>query len=249
MLRRSVFWKLRVPVASLLPGREQRCWKFGRAMVSETQVSHTHQIWAEFGDRLRAFIARRVDSDADADDILQEVFLRIHRHAGTLKRHERLVSWLFQVTRNAIADYYRAPERRRELPSGATTELERGREHAMDGGEESDAESAAARRELAACLGPMVAQLPPLYREAVRMVDLDGLPQTEAAKRSGLSVSGMKSRVQRGRQALKHLLHDCCRIELDAGGRVTDYRPRGAGCEPCANGCKRGRGTATAAAP
>ncbi len=210
-----------------------------RVMVSATQGSDTQQIWSEFGDRLRAFIARRVDSDADAEDILQDVFLRIHRPAGTVERRERLVSWLFQVTRNAIADYYRAPGRRRELAAGAPHDLERRGEHAWDGDDDPDFASPAARRELATCLGPMVARLSPLYREAVRLVDLEGLPQQEAAARSGITVSGMKSRVQRGRQALNSLLHACCQIERDAGGRVTDYQPRDAGCGPCAHGCER----------
>ena len=208
-------------------------------MVSATQGTDTQQIWLEFSDRLRAFIARRVDSEADADDILQDVFLRIHRHAGTVERSERLVSWLFQVTRNAIADFYRAPGRRRELPAGAPHDLERGEEQAMSRVEGIDDDSPETRRELAACLGPMVAQLPPLYRDAVRLVDLEGLRQQDAAARSGISVSGMKSRVQRGRQALKGLLDACCHIDLDAGGRVTDYQPRDGGCGPCADGRER----------
>jgi RNA polymerase sigma-70 factor (ECF subfamily) len=176
-----------------------------------------------------------VDSEADADDILQEVFLRIHQHAGAVERRERLVSWLFQVTRNAIADYYRGSGRRRELPAGASQDLKRAGQQAMGRVEDID-ESPAARRELASCLAPMIAQLPALYREAVRLVDLEGLPQQEAASRSGITVSGMKSRVQRGRQALKDILHACCRIDLDAGGRVSDYQPRDAGCGPCGQG-------------
>jgi RNA polymerase sigma-70 factor (ECF subfamily) len=212
-------------------------------MDGTIQGSDTQQIWTEFGERLRAFIARRVDSDADADDILQDVFLRIHRHADTVKHHDRLVSWLFQVTRNAIIDYYRAPVRRRELPAGAAPDLEAAGHHAQDGVDDSDVASPAVRRELAACLGPMMEQLSPLYREAVRVVDLEGLPQQEAAARLGISVSGMKSRVQRGRQALQSQFHTCCQFDLDAGGRVTDYQPRGAGCGPCAQGAE---GTACA---
>src|SRR5215207_93704 len=78
----------------------------------------------------------------------------------------------------------------------------------------------------------------PFRRAAVMLIDLEGMPQKEAAARSGVSLSGMKSRVQRGRQVLEHLLRDCCRIELDAGGRITDYQPRGDGCSPCATaGC------------
>jgi RNA polymerase sigma-70 factor, ECF subfamily len=208
-------------------------------MVTAAQRTDTQQIWSEFGDRLRAFIVRRVDGEADAEDILQEVFLRIHRHAGSVERHERLVSWLFQVTRNAIADYYRAPGRRRELPGGTPRDLERGEERAMGRVEDLDDDSPETRRELAACLGPMMAQLPPLYRDAVRLVDLEGLRQQDAAVRAGISVSGMKSRVQRGRRALKYLVHGCCQIDLDAGGRATDYQPRGDGCGPCAQGCER----------
>jgi RNA polymerase sigma-70 factor (ECF subfamily) len=203
-------------------------------MVSPTQGSDTQQIWVEFGDRLRTFIARRVDSDADADDILQDVFLRIHRRAGTVERRERLVSWLFQVTRNAIVDYYREPVRRRELPAGAAPDVEAARHHAQDGIGDSDVASPAVRRELAACLGPMIAQLPPLYREAVRVVDLEGLPQQEAAARSGITVSGMKSRVQRGRRVLKTILVECCPVHLDAGGRIVDYDRPGTGCTTCA---------------
>jgi RNA polymerase sigma-70 factor, ECF subfamily len=204
-------------------------------MVSTIPAHDTDQIWAEFGARLRAFIASRVESDADADDILQEVFVRIHRHAGTVQHRERLVSWLFQVTRNAIADYYRAPERRRELHLETI--------HDLNDVAEADGDSPSAWRELAACLRPMVEQLPPHYRDAVLLVDLQGLSQQEAATRAGLSLSGMKSRVQRGRQALEHLLHACCHLERDAGGRVADYQLNlsASGCSPCANGCGQDR--------
>jgi RNA polymerase sigma-70 factor (ECF subfamily) len=219
-------------------------------MVTATAGGDTQLIWSEFGDRLRAFIARRVDSEPDADDILQDVFLRIHRHAGTVERQERLVSWLFQVTRNAIADYYRASGRR-ELPAGTPHDLERAEVRALDGVEELDADSPAIRRELAACLGPMVGQLPPLYRDAINLVDLEGLPQREAAARAGITLSGMKSRVQRGRQALKAILHACCQVDLDVGGRVTDYQPRSPGCAPSGGECSwdGSRETEPSAAP
>jgi RNA polymerase sigma-70 factor (ECF subfamily) len=206
-------------------------------MLNAPQGSDTQQIWSEFGERLHAFIARRVDSDVDADDILQDVFLRIHRHASSVQHRDRLVSWLYQVTRNAIVDYYRAPERRRELPSGGSRDLEGSGKHAWLRIDDDDNAALGVRRELASCLRPMIDRLPPLYRDAVMLVDLEGLPQQEAAARSGLSHSGMKSRVQRGRQALQRLLRDCCLIDLDAGGRVTDYQPRGNGCGPCGHSC------------
>ena len=201
----------------------------GRAMTNATQV-----IWTEFGERLRGFIARRVGNEADADDVLQEVFLRIHRYHGTVERDDRLVPWLFQVTRNAIADFHRAPERRRELPAGVAGDLEFDGVDAVLDPNDLDAPTSQTWTELAGCLRPMIDRLPPDYRDAVAIVDLGGVPQREAAERAGLSVSGMKSRVQRGRQALKGLLDECCRLELDAGGRVTDYQRRQEACGPCA---------------
>jgi RNA polymerase sigma-70 factor, ECF subfamily len=196
-------------------------------MNGDTQV-----IWSEFGHRLRGFIRQRVRNEEDAEDILQEVFLRIHRHAASVNRADRLTSWLFQVTRNAIADYYRAPARR-EHPESLLGEATLDPVDPEVPEMEPDLDSVQARAELASCLRPMVERLPPHYREAVALVDLSGLPQTEAAAQLGLSVSGMKSRVQRGRRGLKEILIACCPVERDGGGRVVDFDRPNAGCTSC----------------
>jgi RNA polymerase sigma-70 factor (ECF subfamily) len=72
---------------------------------------------------------------------------------------------------------------------------------------------------------PMIRQLPPAYREAITLADLEGVNQAEAAARVGLSVSGMKSRVQRGRKQLKAVLEECCRVHLDRRGTIVAYDP------------------------
>ena len=87
--------------------------------------------------------------------------------------------------------------------------------------------------ELTDCLQPMIGQLGQESQEAVRLVELEGLTHQEAAKRLGLSVSGMKSRVQRGRQQLKRLLDACCLIELDPRNGVVDYTVRDPKRSPC----------------
>jgi RNA polymerase sigma-70 factor (ECF subfamily) len=198
-------------------------------MDDETQAQ---VIWSEFGHRLRGFIRQRVRNEEDAEDILQEVFLRVHRHAGGVNRADRLTAWLFQVTRNAITDYYRAPLRR-EHPESllGDTPLERADPAASE--METDLDSVQARAEVASCLRPMVERLPPHYREAVALVDLSGVTQSEAAARLGLSVSGMKSRVQRGRRGLKDILVACCPVEIDGGGRVVDFDRPDSGCSHC----------------
>ena len=59
------------------------------------------------------------------------------------------------------------------------------------------------------------------------LTDIEGLTRAEAADRLGLSVSGMKSRVQRGRAKLKQALLRCCAVETDRWGTVLDYREHG----------------------
>lgn len=200
-------------------------------------ANETEQIWHEFHERLRAFIARRVDNEADMKDILQTVFLRLHQNLGTLNRADRLTSWLFQITRHAIADYYRSSERQREIPTDFMLEPEIDLDSAYPGmitdPLDVDASSAKVIEELSSCLRPLAHHLPPHYHEAITLVEFEGLTQRKAAERLGLSVSGMKSRVQRGRQMLKGVLHDCCQIHLGPDGRIADYEVQAASCVHC----------------
>ena len=200
----------------------------------------TEELWQLLHDGLRAFIAKRVDDQGHVDDMLQEVFVRVHRQIDSVKDPQRLVSWVYQITRNAIIDYYRTPGRQREIPTGLSSEVEL-RDETSQKPEMSDrGEGEESRLELAGCLRPMIERLSPDYRKAITLVEIDGLTQQVAARQMGLSLSGMKSRVQRGRKQLKQQLDDCCLIELDRRGGVIDYRSRGADCDSC-EGPHRGR--------
>ena len=180
-------------------------------------------LWQAFHSRLRQFIRARVSDDDVADDILQNVFIRIHARLHTLRDETKLESWMYQITRNAIADYYRSLK-----PTAAWDE-------ALGQFEpEADDEEDAARL-LAPGLKGMVNLLPPVYAEAIRLTEFEGLTQKQLALRLGLSISGAKSRVQRGRALLKQMLLDCCHFELDRRGGVIDYYPRRDCAGPC--GC------------
>ncbi|MEV6325640.1 sigma-70 family RNA polymerase sigma factor [Nocardia sp. NPDC051787] len=181
------------------------------------------QLWRRFSDDLRAFIARRVSRQEDADDILSIVFLRMAQSLDKLRDQDRLLGWMYAITRNAITDYYRSAPHRRELPVDAVPDNPSTTEAEPDTGE-------AAEKELASCLGPMLSGLPAEQAAAVRMVDFDARTHTAAASAAGISVSGMKSRVQRGRAALKAKLHACCQISQDRTGHVHDYQPRDGAC-------------------
>ena len=172
-------------------------------------------IWSELGGRLRAFVARRVNDAHAADDITQDVLLKVQTQLDALPPEDKLPAWVFAVARNAVVDYYRA----RAVRDHATINDV---DAAAGPGEGDDAEP---RRQLARCLARMVEQLPEPYREAMKLADLEGLTQQEVAARVGVSLSGAKSRVQRARQQLREMIEDCCRVERDARGGVVDMEP------------------------
>jgi RNA polymerase sigma-70 factor (ECF subfamily) len=171
--------------------------------------------WRDVEERLRPFVARRVP-DADVDDVLQDVYLRMQRGLTNLRDDERFTAWLFQVARSAIAEHGRARARHplppdADVPDAAAPPTEDDRD---------------AARSLAGCVAAFVARLPSPYREAVTLVELEGLTAREAAELAGISVSGMKSRVQRGRAQLRALFEDCCAIALDVRGKPIEAIPR-----------------------
>jgi RNA polymerase sigma-70 factor, ECF subfamily len=189
-------------------------------------------MWAELHAHLRAFVARRVRDQAAADDLAQEIMLRLYTQMGRLRRQDRLDAWAYQVARNVIADYWRDRAASRELPIGDRLDEQLASVPELE--DDDDAERL--RAEIASCLAPMVERLPEPYREAIRVTDLGGRTQTDAAAALGLSVPGMKARVQRGRTKLRELLRACCRVELDRRGQITTLERRkpqaGCGCRP-----------------
>ncbi|MDP9359645.1 MAG: RNA polymerase sigma factor SigZ [Chloroflexota bacterium] len=180
-------------------------------------------VWHALHDRLLRFIRARVEDDAAAEDILQEVFLRIHARIGSLRDEARLDGWVWQITRNAIADHHRARRRTVALPEALP---------APEGGE-ADVEEAA--RWLLPAVRATIDALPEPYREALLATEFDGLSQQELATRAGISLSGAKSRVQRAREKLKRLLLECCHLAFDhRGGLILDRAQPLCAC--CAGG-------------
>jgi len=201
----------------------------GEAIMTKT----TEELWQLMHDGLRAFIAKRVNDQGHVDDILQDVFVRVHQQIDSVSDPGRLVSWIYQITRNAIIDHYRKPGSWREVPTGLSSELEVLNEVPMVSNMTRHSDAAELRAELAGCLHPMIERLSQDYRDAITLVEIDGLTQQAAATQMGISLSGMKSRVQRGRARLKEMLDDCCLIELDRRRVVVDYEIRDAGCDSC----------------
>ena len=178
----------------------------------------TEEVWETFHTPLQGFIRTHVFDDATAEDILQDVFLRIHQHIETLKDTKKLESWIYQITRNAIIDYHRSTKPTTSLDVSEALEVS---EELPDDDVVTD---------LLPAVRAMVRSLPERDRQALVLTEYQGLTQKEFGERLGLSFSGAKSRVQRAREKLKQLLLECCHFELDRRGGVIDYQPR---CQCC----------------
>jgi RNA polymerase sigma-70 factor (ECF subfamily) len=176
-------------------------------------------IWREFAGKLGQFIRARVADPATAEDILQDVFVKIQKRLGQLQDPAKLEGWIYLIARNAIIDHYRTRKETEEVPESLPAEPA-----AKDGEVE----------ELKAAFRRMIYSLPEPYREALILTEFEDLTQQQLADKVGISLSGAKSRVQRGREQLKQMLHECCTFEFDRRGKVIDCTPREkAGCEEC----------------
>jgi len=148
---------------------------------------------------------------------VQETFVRIYRGLAALSDGERFGAWVYRIAGSAIADHER---RRARHPLSRGPETEQAPEPtATSDDDHLDAE-------LAECIALFVARLPSPYREAVTLTELQGLTQKDAAVMLGVSLSGMKSRVQRGRERIRKMFEACCELSVDCRGNVTECRPR-----------------------
>lgn len=154
-----------------------------------TTTLTTEEIWIEFGDRLRRFIYSKVSDRDIVNDIIQDVFYKIHSNIHNLKNNSKLTSWLFQVARNAIIDYFREEKKATELLKNMN--------------QEDTYVKKTSTEILKYCMTFFLSRLPEKYEEAIIFTEFKGNSQIELAKKESISVSAAKSRVQRAKKQLK----------------------------------------------
>ncbi|MFI5357555.1 MAG: sigma-70 family RNA polymerase sigma factor [Opitutales bacterium] len=181
----------------------------GASTLTENEAP-TEVLWREFSYPLRKFLRARTRSDTDADDLLQEVFVRIHKALPVLREPARLQGWVYRIARNAVIDHYRT--RREHLPLDFDLEA-------------ADPEGRDAV-DLSGSLRKFMAALPPAYREPLVRHEFQGEALPDVAVALGLTLSATKSRVRRARLMLRKMLDQCCRFEFDQRGRVIEAVPR-----------------------
>jgi RNA polymerase sigma-70 factor, ECF subfamily len=167
----------------------------------------TEKIWNDFHDKLHGFILKRVHDVEVTNDLLQDIFIKIHTKIHTLKESDKLTSWIYQITRNSILDYFKTKKISTSIPADLT----------------ETTEPVTFNQEMATCLKTMLNELSPEYKDSILKTELGDLSQKEYAEELGISYSGAKSRVQRARQELNTLFQSCCRASFDKYGNVIEH--------------------------
>lgn len=178
-------------------------------------------IWTELSKPLKGFIRKRVKNDQDVDDILQNVFIKIHNSISDLKEADKIHAWVYSITRHTLADFYRTRKSESDItgfPEDSICDNE---------------DKLTANDQISQCIIPMIKHLPEKYKQAILLTEFEDLTQKELSERMGLSVSGAKSRVQRARAKLKEMLLGCCHLEFDLRGNVIDYEHKSRDCKFC----------------
>jgi RNA polymerase sigma-70 factor (ECF subfamily) len=174
----------------------------------------TH-IWTDFSRELKGYITKIVKNQADADDILQEVFIKIIRNSDKVKLARNLRQYIYGIVRNAIGDYFRIkPNSAIEVPP------------VMIEPDEQFLNATIAE----CCIKPFINQLPEKYKVALLLTEFQDFSQKELAEKLNISYSGAKSRVQRGKEKLKEMILDCCAYQSDVYGNILEGERKNCNC-------------------
>ena len=173
-------------------------------------MKSTEHIWSTFNKELFAFIRHSVKDEETSKDVLQDVFFKIHTKRHTLKDEKKLVSWVWQITRNTILDHYKTSRNLTDLTEFIPAPVDEPNFNGL----------------FALAMKPFIGTLPEPYRGAIIAVDIEGISQKDYAEKAGISYTAAKSRVQRARKQLKNLFQQCCEAHADIYGNIYDVSPK-----------------------
>lgn len=182
-------------------------------------------IYKQFHNDLLGYVKSKVRSKEDAEDILQNVFIKISSGVDKLSEEVKLKSWIFTITRNAIIDYYRVTASKKKFT--VPEEIDEN----IPVGDDPDP-----TKGLDQCLNSMISLLPDEYRDIIVDAEIKGIRQKDLAERYGMAYPSMRSRIQRGRERLKKLFYNCCHIETDRHGNILAAQAK-ADCDGPCNSC------------
>ncbi len=183
---------------------------------SKATTLTSEMVWNQFSDDLKRYIFSQVKNEEATDDILQEVFLKVHLKLDSLEKKESLKSWLFSIAHNTVMNFFNKKEKPVEPKDLADESVPETDSHSPE-----------------SCLLPLINHLPEKYREALLQSEIYGKKQAEVSELLHLSLSATKSRIQRGRKLLQQGYMDCCNYKLNAAGFLVGEHQSKADCKMC----------------
>jgi RNA polymerase sigma-70 factor, ECF subfamily len=171
-------------------------------------------LYDDHHNELKGFIYSRVKNREVTNDLLQDVFIKVHLNLPSLKEETSVRSWIYSITNNIIIDYFRKQKSERGKLSD-TALISEDEERVND---------------MSVCVLPMVNKLPSRYKQALLDVEIARKSQKEFAHQLKISYSGAKSRVQRAREMLRKEFENCCKIVADKYGNIISGEPKNS-CE------------------
>ncbi len=188
-----------------------------RANVAEGPAFE--KLWSDYRAGIEALVRSRVSNPADVDDLIQDILMRTYKNLKTVQSEERIKSWLFQISKNAIIDHYRKKGRAEDCAPPIEVD--------------EDEDSEGVQEVLAQCIRPFMSTLPKDAQALLMAIDIEGQSQKEYAEKHGLKYSTLKSQVQKSRAQLRAAFERCCRFSRDGRGQVSDFEPKSGQCGNC----------------
>ena len=176
----------------------------------------TKELWTTYADDLKRFIYSKVKNNAVTDDLLQDVFIKVHTKLHTLQDFTKIKSWLFSIARNVTYDHFKSRGITFEFAHFESETTQNTNEHT-----EQD------------CLHGILKNLPKKYKDPLFLSDIQGMKQYEVAVLLKQSLPTTKSQIQRGRKLIAKGFMECCGYVLNSNGKLVGELQDKATCTIC----------------
>ena len=182
-------------------------------------------LYRQYYDRIHSFLKRMVGEHA-ADDVTQEVFVKVNKALPEFKGRSKLSTWIYRIATNAALDRMRSKAYKQECRSDSLTDPVDGSEkdiHDRDasGRQAPPVDESAIKTEMNDCIREFVDNLSPNYRAVIALSELNDLANREVADILGITLDNMKIRLHRARVALKEDFKEGCDFYSDDSGELS----------------------------
>lgn len=169
------------------------------------------EVYKTYRPKVRRYLLRFVDS-MEADDLAQEVFIKVEKSLKDYRGESALSTWIFRIAANTAIDRLRSSSYRRFAESES---LSLNRDYDLPSCPAKDAtpDREVFRRERLRCFLYFLRRLPRAYRKVFVLSEIDGLPDARIAEELEVSLSTVKIRLHRGRSMLYAHIRGHCKPE------------------------------------